>query len=157
MTEHCIDIFSKRNSPCKLAARESFGYDSLFVVLPMALLVAITLKKIDIKWTTGDPLGRVWLVRTRTGFTRTARLVGTAPVLGRPEPRSRKIKSILRSLARTYSFCLLQAEHFHFFTVKPGTWWEHRFWSQMITCIRFWVGLVVPYTVTMVTRYPYTF
>ena len=24
-----------------------------------------------------------------------------------------------------------------------------RFWSQMTTCIRFWVGLVVPYTVTM--------
>ena len=32
------------------------------------------------------------------------------------------------------------------------TWREHRFWSQMITCIRFWVGLVVPYKVTMVTH-----
>ena len=32
------------------------------------------------------------------------------------------------------------------------TWRELRFWSQMIKCIRFWVGFIVPYTVTMVTH-----
>ena len=54
-------------------------------------------------------LGRVWLVRTRTGFTRTARLVGTAPVLGRPE------HVLLAPASRPE-----QTEQFHFFTVKPG-------------------------------------
>ena len=47
-----------------------------------------------------SPEQRVWLVRPRTGFTRTARLVGTAPVLGRPG--------------------LKQTEQCRFFTVKPG-------------------------------------
>ena len=54
-------------------------------------------------------LGRVWLVRTRTGFTRTARLVGTAPVLVRPE------HVLLAPASRPE-----QTEQFHFFTVKPG-------------------------------------
>ena len=54
-------------------------------------------------------LGRVWLVRPRTGFTRTARLVGTAPVLGRPE------HVLLAPASRPE-----QTEQFHFFTVKPG-------------------------------------
>ena len=77
-------------------------------------------------------LGRVWLVPPRTGFTRTARLVGTAPVLLAPASKPE------------------QTEQFHFFTVKPGG--NIDFWSQMITCIHFWVGFVVPYKVTMVTH-----
>ena len=56
-----------------------------------------------------DHQGRVWLVRTRTGFTRTVRLVGTAPVLGRPE------HVLLAPASRPE-----QTEQFHFFTVKPG-------------------------------------
>ena len=49
------------------------------------------------------------LVRTRTGFTGTARLVVHAPVLGRPE------HVLLAAASRPE-----QTEQFHFFTVKPG-------------------------------------
>ena len=75
----------------------------------MPLSCVLFLFLLAFKYRTVCALGRVWLVRTRTGFTRTARLVGTAPVLGRPE-------HVLVAPASRPE----QTEQFHFFTVKPG-------------------------------------
>ena len=85
-------------------------------------------------------LGRVWLVRTRTGFTRTVSAFGWDCTCSGSTRTCSACSGLEAGADRAVSL-------FH-----CETWREHRFWSQMITCIRFLVGFVVPYKVTMVTH-----
>ena len=61
---------------------------------------------------------RVWLVQPRTEFTRIARLVGTAPVLDRPErvllsPASRPEQTFTMELGLARTSILIPNDHVH--------------------------------------------